>query len=77
MLLQFILLKPGSERARLLPVVDTMLQLSPEEKTRLAAAAQGEQGTRRGCAVDQYVPCLVGNAGSASWGRHHVCIPST
>uniref|UniRef100_A0A4W2HVB7 GRIP and coiled-coil domain containing 2 n=1 Tax=Bos indicus x Bos taurus TaxID=30522 RepID=A0A4W2HVB7_BOBOX len=42
-LLQFILLKPGSERARLLPVVDTMLQLSPEEKTRLAAAAQGEE----------------------------------
>ncbi|XP_028341400.1 GRIP and coiled-coil domain-containing protein 2-like [Physeter macrocephalus] len=42
-LLQFILLKPGSERARLLPVVDTMLQLSPEEKARLAAAAQGEE----------------------------------
>ena len=77
MLLQFILLKPGSERARLLPVVDTMLQLSPEEKTRLAAAAQGGQGTRQGCAVGQYVLCLVGNAGSASWGRHHVCIPST
>ncbi|XP_057599547.1 GRIP and coiled-coil domain-containing protein 2 isoform X2 [Hippopotamus amphibius kiboko] len=42
-LLQFILLKPGSERARLLPVVDTMLQLSPEERARLAAAAQGEE----------------------------------
>uniref|UniRef100_A0A480XJD7 GRIP and coiled-coil domain-containing protein 2 n=2 Tax=Sus scrofa TaxID=9823 RepID=A0A480XJD7_PIG len=42
-LLQFILLKPGSERARLLPVVGTMLQLSPEEKARLAAAAQGEE----------------------------------
>lgn len=41
MLLQFILLKPGSERARLLPVMGTMLQLSPEEKARLAAAAQG------------------------------------
>ena len=41
MLLQFVLLKPGSERARLLPVVGTMLQLSPEEKARLAAAAQG------------------------------------
>ena len=76
-LLQFILLKPGSERARLLPVVDTMLQLSPEEKTRLAAAAQGGQGTRRGCAVDQYILCLKGNAGSASWAQHHVCIPST
>ncbi|KAM9054010.1 GRIP and coiled-coil domain-containing protein 2 isoform 1-T1 [Megaptera novaeangliae] len=42
-LLQFVLLKPGSERARLLPVVGTMLQLSPEEKARLAAAAQGEE----------------------------------
>lgn len=45
-LLQFILLKPGSERARLLPVVGTMLQLSPEEKARLAAAAQGKHGLR-------------------------------
>ncbi|XP_063085793.1 GRIP and coiled-coil domain-containing protein 2 isoform X2 [Cavia porcellus] len=42
-LLQFIFLKPGSERERLLPVIDTMLQLSPEEKGRLAAVAQGEE----------------------------------
>ncbi|XP_066232964.1 GRIP and coiled-coil domain-containing protein 2 isoform X2 [Saccopteryx leptura] len=42
-LLQFIFLKPGSERERLLPVIDTMLQLSPEEKGRLAAIAQGEE----------------------------------
>ncbi|XP_053521230.1 GRIP and coiled-coil domain-containing protein 2 isoform X2 [Artibeus jamaicensis] len=41
-LLQFIFLKPGSERERLLPVIDTMLQLSPEEKGKLAAIAQGE-----------------------------------
>nr|XP_019609470.1 PREDICTED: GRIP and coiled-coil domain-containing protein 2 [Rhinolophus sinicus] len=40
-LLQFIFLKPGSERERLLPVIDTMLQLSPEEKGKLAAIAQG------------------------------------
>uniref|UniRef100_A0A8C0KDB2 GRIP and coiled-coil domain containing 2 n=1 Tax=Canis lupus dingo TaxID=286419 RepID=A0A8C0KDB2_CANLU len=40
-LLQFIFLKPGSEKERLLPVIDTMLQLSPEEKGKLAAIAQG------------------------------------
>uniref|UniRef100_A0A8C9UMJ9 GRIP and coiled-coil domain-containing protein 2 n=1 Tax=Spermophilus dauricus TaxID=99837 RepID=A0A8C9UMJ9_SPEDA len=40
-LLQFIFLKPGSERERLLPVIDTMLQLSPEEKGKLATIAQG------------------------------------
>lgn len=49
-LLQFIFLKPGSERERLLPVIDTMLQLSPEEKGRLAAVAQGTQGTGLGWA---------------------------
>ncbi|XP_030863658.3 ranBP2-like and GRIP domain-containing protein 4 isoform X2 [Gorilla gorilla gorilla] len=42
-LLQFIVLKPGSERERLLPVINTMLQLSPEEKGKLAAVAQGEE----------------------------------
>ncbi|XP_033617636.1 GRIP and coiled-coil domain-containing protein 2 isoform X3 [Fukomys damarensis] len=42
-LLQFIFLKPGSERERLLPVIDTMLHLSPEEKGRLATVAQGEE----------------------------------
>nr|XP_010591885.1 GRIP and coiled-coil domain-containing protein 2 isoform X1 [Loxodonta africana] len=42
-LLQFIFLKPGSERERLLPVIDTMLQLSPEEKGKLAVIAQGEE----------------------------------
>uniref|UniRef100_A0A7M4FB44 GRIP and coiled-coil domain containing 2 n=1 Tax=Crocodylus porosus TaxID=8502 RepID=A0A7M4FB44_CROPO len=40
-LLQFIFLKSGSERERLLPVIDTMLQLSPEEKGKLVAIAQG------------------------------------
>ncbi|XP_043848635.1 GRIP and coiled-coil domain-containing protein 2 [Dromiciops gliroides] len=42
-LLQFIFLKAGSERERLLPVIDTMLQLSPEEKGKLVAIAQGEE----------------------------------
>lgn len=42
-LLQFMFLRPGSERERLLPVIDTMLQLSPEEKGKLAALAQGEE----------------------------------
>ncbi|XP_054534695.1 GRIP and coiled-coil domain-containing protein 2 isoform X3 [Pan troglodytes] len=41
-LLQFIFLKPGSERERLLPVINTMLQLSPEEKGKLAAVAQAD-----------------------------------
>ncbi|KAM3935491.1 GRIP and coiled-coil domain-containing protein 2 [Leptodactylus fuscus] len=44
-LLQFIFLKAGSERQRLLPVIDTMLQLSPEEKGKLFAIAQGEEET--------------------------------
>ncbi|XP_053561417.1 GRIP and coiled-coil domain-containing protein 2 [Bombina bombina] len=42
-LLQFIFLKAGSERQRLLPVIDTMLQLSPEERGKLVAIAQGEE----------------------------------
>ncbi|KAM8857664.1 GRIP and coiled-coil domain-containing protein 2 [Synchiropus picturatus] len=42
-LLQFIFLRSGSERQALLPVMQTMLQLSPEEKNKLAAIAQGEE----------------------------------
>ncbi|CAO2608075.1 GRIP and coiled-coil domain-containing protein 2 [Lemmus lemmus] len=42
-LLRFIFLKPGSEREQLLPVIDRMLQLSPEEKGKLATVAQGEE----------------------------------
>eukprot|EP00064_Thunnus_orientalis_P014584 superscaffoldBa00002553_g14631 len=42
-LLQFIFLQSGSERQALLPVIHTMLQLSPEEKSKLAAIAQGEE----------------------------------
>lgn len=40
-LLQFIFLQSGSERQALLPVIHTMLQLSPDEKSKLAAIAQG------------------------------------
>ncbi|XP_053295425.1 GRIP and coiled-coil domain-containing protein 2 isoform X1 [Pleuronectes platessa] len=42
-LLQFIFLRSVSERQALLPVIHTMLQLSPEEKSKLAAIAQGEE----------------------------------
>ncbi|XP_029460438.1 GRIP and coiled-coil domain-containing protein 2 isoform X2 [Rhinatrema bivittatum] len=42
-LLQFIFLKAGSERQRLLPVIDTMLHLSPEEKGKLVEITQGEE----------------------------------
>uniref|UniRef100_A0A3Q3EAA0 GRIP and coiled-coil domain containing 2 n=1 Tax=Hippocampus comes TaxID=109280 RepID=A0A3Q3EAA0_HIPCM len=48
-LLQFIFLRSGSERQALLPVIHTMLQLNPDEKSKLAAIAQGEEeasGTR-------------------------------
>ncbi|XP_043926919.1 GRIP and coiled-coil domain-containing protein 2 [Protopterus annectens] len=44
-LLQFIFLKSGSERVRLLPVINTMLQLSPEEKNKLTTIAHGEEET--------------------------------
>ncbi|KAK7153527.1 hypothetical protein R3I94_007034 [Phoxinus phoxinus] len=42
-LLQFIFLRSGSERQALLPVIHTMLQLSPDEKSKLAAIAHGEE----------------------------------
>ncbi|XP_067842275.1 GRIP and coiled-coil domain-containing protein 2 [Heptranchias perlo] len=42
-MLKFIFLNAGSERQSLLPVIDTMLQLSPEERSKLAAIAQGEE----------------------------------
>uniref|UniRef100_A0A3Q3EH14 GRIP domain-containing protein n=1 Tax=Kryptolebias marmoratus TaxID=37003 RepID=A0A3Q3EH14_KRYMA len=44
-LLQFIFLRSGSERQALLPVIHTMLQLSPEEKSKLAAIAHEEEGS--------------------------------
>ncbi|XP_053482294.1 GRIP and coiled-coil domain-containing protein 2 [Ictalurus furcatus] len=42
-LLQFIFLHAGSEKQALLPVIHTMLQLSPEEKNKLSAIAHGEE----------------------------------
>ncbi|XP_056088576.1 GRIP and coiled-coil domain-containing protein 2 isoform X2 [Rhinichthys klamathensis goyatoka] len=42
-LLQFLFLRSGSERQALLPVIHTMLQLSPDEKSKLAAIAHGEE----------------------------------
>ncbi|KAG7277674.1 hypothetical protein CRUP_024494, partial [Coryphaenoides rupestris] len=44
-LLKFIFLNSGTERQALLPVIHTMLQLSPEEKSRLTAIAQGDHDT--------------------------------
>ncbi|GCB67235.1 hypothetical protein scyTo_0010222 [Scyliorhinus torazame] len=41
-MLKFIFLNAGREKQSLLPVIDTMLQMSPEEKSKLAAIAQGE-----------------------------------
>ncbi|XP_068428479.1 GRIP and coiled-coil domain-containing protein 2 [Clinocottus analis] len=56
-LLQFIFLQSGSERQALLPVIHTMLQLSPEEKSKLAAIAQGEEegGGSRGSGWSSYL----------------------
>ncbi|XP_041662723.1 GRIP and coiled-coil domain-containing protein 2 [Cheilinus undulatus] len=56
-LLQFIFLQSGSERQALLPVIHTMLQLSPEEKSKLAAIAQGgEEGSgNRGSGWTSYL----------------------
>lgn len=44
-LLKFLSLKVGDERQQLVPVLTTMLKLSPEEKTTLDAAAQGEDNS--------------------------------
>ncbi|KAL0963550.1 hypothetical protein UPYG_G00307830 [Umbra pygmaea] len=55
-LLQFIFLRSGSERQALLPVIHTMLQLSPEEKNKLAAIAMGEEE--------------VGGARVSGWGSY-------
>uniref|UniRef100_A0A4W4H9Q6 RanBD1 domain-containing protein n=1 Tax=Electrophorus electricus TaxID=8005 RepID=A0A4W4H9Q6_ELEEL len=41
--LRFMLLPAGSEKQALLPVIHTLLQLSPDEKSKLAAIAQGEE----------------------------------
>ena len=40
--IQFVCPKVGEQRQQLIPVLATMLKLSPEEKTRVAAVAQGK-----------------------------------
>ncbi|GAB1611186.1 GRIP and coiled-coil domain-containing protein 2-like isoform X2 [Argonauta hians] len=40
--IKFVTLKGGDERQMLIPVLSTMLKLSPEEKTQLTAIAQGD-----------------------------------
>lgn len=40
--LKFVMLKAGDERQMLIPVLCTMLKLSPEEKLKLTAIAQGD-----------------------------------
>ncbi|KAK3605782.1 hypothetical protein CHS0354_033984 [Potamilus streckersoni] len=43
-LLKFLTLKQGDERHQLIPVLTTMLKLSPSEKDQLMSVAQGEEG---------------------------------
>ena len=47
-LLKYISLKVGEERQQLVPVLTTMLKLSPEEKGQLDAAALGEEVPTQG-----------------------------
>ncbi|XP_056320644.1 GRIP and coiled-coil domain-containing protein 2 [Danio aesculapii] len=58
-LLQFIFLRAGTERQALLPVIHTLLQLSPDEKNKLAAIAQGggeeESAGSRGSGWSSYL----------------------
>ncbi|XP_076858221.1 GRIP and coiled-coil domain-containing protein 2 isoform X2 [Brachyhypopomus gauderio] len=42
-LLHFMVLQPGSEKQALLPVIHKLLQLNPDEKSKLAAIAQGDE----------------------------------
>ncbi len=55
-LLQFIFLRSGSERQALLPVIHTLLQLSPEEKSKLATIAQGASSFTASCTCSPTVP---------------------
>uniref|UniRef100_UPI00398F344F GRIP and coiled-coil domain-containing protein 2 n=1 Tax=Pristiophorus japonicus TaxID=55135 RepID=UPI00398F344F len=60
-MLKFILLNAGSEKQSLLPVIDTMLQLSPEERNKLAAIAQGdEENTSRSLGWASYLQSWSG-----------------
>lgn len=46
MVFQFITLGNGDERLRLVPVLNTILKLSPEEANRLHSVAKGETGIK-------------------------------
>uniref|UniRef100_A0A0A9YCF3 GRIP and coiled-coil domain-containing protein 2 n=1 Tax=Lygus hesperus TaxID=30085 RepID=A0A0A9YCF3_LYGHE len=45
---KFLVLQNGDERTRLVPVLDTILKLSPEETSRLTAVARGESSSSWG-----------------------------
>ncbi|KAF6206984.1 hypothetical protein GE061_018221 [Apolygus lucorum] len=45
---KFLVLQNGDERTRLVPVLDTILKLSPEETSRLTAVARGESASSWG-----------------------------
>ncbi|KAK6962102.1 craniofacial development protein 2 [Biomphalaria glabrata] len=46
--LQFVCPKVGEQRQQLVPVLATMLKLSPEEKARIVAVAQSDEGGQQG-----------------------------
>lgn len=45
-LFQFVTLHSGDERSRLVPVLNTILKLSPDETQKLNAVAKGESGIK-------------------------------
>ena len=55
--LQFVCPKVGEQRAQLVPVLTTMLKLSPEEKARVQDVAQGDDAAQAG-------------AQAAGWGSY-------
>lgn len=44
--MQFVTLNSGDERSRLVPVLNTILKLSPEETQRLNIVAKGENSLK-------------------------------
>lgn len=44
--LQFVTLNSGDERTRLVPVLNTILKLSPEETQKLTMVAKGDPGIK-------------------------------
>lgn len=56
--LQFITLNNGDERLRLVPVLNTILKLSPEETNKLNLVAKGDKSW------SNYLPLWAGAGGS-------------